>query len=65
MLYALRQTSIDNFSEAFIMPDVTSLFKDCACLLVVDVPRGNTPVGFRWSNVALSCTDSEAMDVSV
>lgn len=65
MLYSLLQTRINNFSETFIMPEVTSLFKDCACLLVLDIPQDNTPVGFRWSNFALSCTHSEAMDVSV
>ena len=53
MLYALHHTSI-NFSEAFIMLEVTSLFKDHACLLVLDMPQDNTPVTFRWSNVALT-----------
>lgn len=64
MLYALRQTSINNFSETFT-PEVTSVFKEHACLPVLDIPQDDTPVGFRWWDVALSCTDSEAMDVSV
>lgn len=64
-LDALHQTSINNFSETFIMLEVTSLFKHHACLLVLDIPQDNTLVGFRWSNVALSCTHRKAMHVSV
>lgn len=65
MLYTLHQTSINDFSETFIMPEVTCVFKERACLLVLDIPQDNTPMGFRWSDIALSCTHSEAMDVSV
>lgn len=55
----------NNFSGIFIMMEVGPLFKDCACLLVLDITQDNTPVGFRWSDVAFGCAHSEAMDVSI